>query len=257
LNVKFSRRLGVEIMLLEIRNLWVKVDDKIILRDINLTIDENEVHVLMGPNAVGKSTLLMTIMGIPKYKVIRGRIIFKGTDITNLRPHERAQMGIGLAFQIPPKVDVRLSYLIDRLAEKHGFIKSKLNSVVSEFGISHLMNRYLYSGFSGGEMKRTELLITFLQRPSLVLLDEPDSGIDIESLSYVGRIINRFIDEGSAVLLVTHLGTILEYLKKIDKLHIMLDGTISYSGPPGKMIDLIKSVGYTGLKKIIGGDVHE
>ena len=245
-------------MLLKIEDLWVKVNDKLVLKGVNLEVHEGEVHVLLGPNAIGKTTLLMTIMGLPKCKVIKGRIIFKGTDITTMPPHERAKLGIALAFQMPPKVNVKLSHLINEICKKYKQPLTEVNKIIDEFRIGNLINRDLFDGFSGGEVKRTELLITFLQRPSLVLLDEPDSGVDIESLSLVGNLINKFIDMGTAILLVTHLGAILKHLKKINIAHVMLNGSISYSGDPYKLLNLLSNVGYSGLEKMISkGEIIE
>jgi len=236
-------------VLLRVKDLWVKVGDTLILKGINLTIGENEVHVLLGPNASGKSSLLMTIMGIPKFRVIRGEIIYRGIDITRLPPHKRAKMGIALAFQNPPKVDVRLSHLVDKLRSMYPHGKLMNN----DLEIDYLLNRELYQGFSGGETKKVELYITMLQYPKLALLDEPDSGIDVESLTSIANFINKFIDHGTSMLIVTHLGNILNYLNKVDIAHVMINGKIVHtSRNPLNLFKLIYESGYSGLIKLVG-----
>jgi len=235
--------------LLEIRNLWVRVGNTIILKEVNLIIRKGEIHVLLGPNASGKSSLLMTIMGIPKFEVIKGNIVYNGVEITKLPPYERARMGIALAFQNPPKVNVKLGDLINKL--KMMYPQGKLG--VDDLKVHYLFNRELYHGFSGGEIKKVELYVTMLQSPKLALLDEPDSGVDVESIMTIANFINKFIDNNMSMLIVTHLGSILEHLSKVDVAHVMINGRIMYSSrSPLKLLKLIHETGYSGLIKLLG-----
>jgi len=239
----------INITLLEINDLWVKIPDQkeYLLRNIDLRINDGEVHVLMGPNGSGKSTLLKTIMGIPPYEVVRGSIKFMGKDITKLKPYERAKMGIGLAFQSPPRIYVKANYIVELMTRK--FRTQRIP--YSRFGIQHLIERNLYEGFSGGEIKRMELYITLIQRPKLALLDEPDSGVDVDSLSIIAEGIKELIENRSAVLLVTHLGYILKFigLEVVNRLHVMIDGTIVYSGNAEKALEIILSEGYDAFRE--------
>ncbi|MHA1593893.1 MAG: ABC transporter ATP-binding protein [Candidatus Baldrarchaeia archaeon] len=231
--------------LLEVRDLSVRAGGKEILHGVNLSIREGDVGVLMGPNAAGKSALLKTIMGDPRYEIVRGSILFNGVKINDLKPYERVKLGIALAFQNPPRIGIKLGYFIDKLSEEFG---SNADSVIDELGIRQLVGRELFHGFSGGEMKKTELFITLLQRPRLALLDEPDSGVDIDSLSVIASMINRLIDAGSSVLLVTHTGHILRYLRRLDVIHVMINGKIVYSGDPSIMEKILR-YGYEKFEK--------
>jgi len=237
-------------MVFKVEDLWVKVQghDKYILKGVDLSIGKGEVHVLMGPNGSGKSTLLKTIIGMPQYKIARGTILFMGKEVNNLKPYERAKMGIGIAFQSPPRIRVKTEYLIKLITTK---FRTRLLPY-EEYGISHLVSRDLYNGFSGGEMKRTEMYLTILQRPKLALLDEPDSGVDVDSLALIAKGIEQLMEEGASILLVTHLGYILKYLDVVTKLHVMINGKIVYSGEPEKALDLILTHGYSYFVK--GGD---
>jgi len=234
-------------MMFKVKDLWVKVQghDKYILKGVNLSICKGEVHVLMGPNGSGKSTLLKTIIGMPQYKITRGAILFMGKEINNLQPYERAKIGIGIAFQNPPSIRVKTEYLVKLITTK--FRTKPLP--YEEYRISHLVGRDLYDGFSGGEMKRTEMYLTMLQRPKLALLDEPDSGVDVDSLALIAKGIEQLMEEGASILLVTHLGYILKYLDIVTELHVMINGKIVYSGEPEKALNLILTQGYSYFVK--------
>jgi Fe-S cluster assembly ATP-binding protein len=225
--------------MLKIENLWVSTDGKEILKGVELSIGDEETHVLIGPNGAGKSCLAMTIMGIPVYTVGKGKITFDGEDITTLPIHERAKLGIGLAFQNPPIIrGVKLRDIISLHTKKVDDILSKayLNQ---EFG-----GREVNLGFSGGERKRSELAQLFAMRPKLLLLDEIDSGVDIESMELLGKEIDSFLS-GRSALIITHLGYILNYVRA-DKAHILLDGKIALSGKPEEVLKRVKEKGFKG-----------
>jgi Fe-S cluster assembly ATP-binding protein len=225
--------------MLKIENLWVSTDGKEILKGVELSIGDEETHVLIGPNGAGKSCLAMTIMGIPVYTVGKGKITFDGEDITTLPIHERAKLGIGLAFQNPPIIrGVKLRDIISLHTKKVDDILSKayLNQ---EFG-----GREVNLGFSGGERKRSELAQLFAMEPKLLLLDEIDSGVDIESMELLGKEIDSFLS-GRSALIITHLGYILNYVRA-DKAHILLDGKIALSGKPEEVLKRVKEKGFKG-----------
>jgi len=225
--------------MLKIENLWVSTGEKDILRGMELAVRDKETHVLIGPNGAGKSCLAMTIMGIPVYTVDKGKITFDGEDITTLPIHERAKLGIGLAFQNPPVIrGVKLRDIISLHTKKIDDILSRayLNQ---EFG-----GRDVNLGFSGGERKRSELAQLFAMEPKLLLLDEIDSGVDIESMELLGKEINSFLSSRSA-LIITHLGYILNYVRA-DKAHILLDGKIALSGKPAEVLTWVKEKGFKG-----------
>ena len=236
--------------LLELRNLRVEVGGREVIKGVNLRVRKGgELHVLMGPNGAGKSTLLRALIGDPRYRVVKGSILFNGKEINSLKPYERAKLGIAIAYQNPPRVGVKLGYLLGKLCSLYGVNPNGvLKSLTEKLKVKHLYNRDLYHGFSGGEAKRTELLITMLQKPRLALLDEPDSGVDIDSLAVVGEVVNELVESGSSVLLVTHTGHVLRYVKRVDALHVMVDGRLAYSGGPEVLGELLE-LGYTRFLK--------
>jgi len=236
--------------MLKINNLTVEIDNRIVLRKLNLTIGDNEVHVLFGPNGAGKTSLLLTILGIPTYKVISGEIYFNDKNITYYSINERVKLGIGIAFQRPPTLrGIKLGHIINicmgRMTEN---ITKEAIELATKLNFSReFLERDVNFGFSGGEIKRSEILQLLAQRPSFAMLDEPDSGVDIENIELIGRTINELLSKGSG-LIVTHLGYILRYVRA-DKAHIIVNGKIVHSGSPSEILQSIMERGYGGWIK--------
>ena len=246
---------------LQIRDLHVQAGDKQILKGLDLNVSKGEIHALMGPNGSGKSTLANVIMGQPTLEVTEGRIIFKGQDITEADPDERARMGLFMAFQYPvaiPGVTITkyLRMVMNAHREAHGepeislkeFRKTveaamELTNVPREF-----TSRYLNEGFSGGEKKRMEILQLALLQPSLAVLDETDSGLDIDALNTVAAGVNT-VAEGSdmGVLIITHYQRILHMVKP-EFVHIMFEGRIVKQGGP-ELVEQLEAKGYGWIKE--------
>ena len=238
--------------MLKAENLRVKVEDKEILKGINLIVDDGELHVVMGPNGSGKSTLALTIAGHPKYQVINGRIIFDGEDITNLPPEERVRRGVFLSFQHPVEVEgVKVIQFLQRVLKNLKNLDEiqayeVIFNAVQELGLDNsMLTRFLNVGFSGGERKKLEMLQAYLVKPRLLILDEPDSGVDVDSLKVIVRIINKLHEEGTAILLITHYGRILEHLTP-HRVHVIKDGKIVASGG----IELVKTIEEKGFAAV-------
>ncbi len=230
--------------LLRLEDLTVEVEENIVLKEVDLTVGRQEIHAILGPNAVGKSTLLAAIMGLPHVKVTKGRIIFEDKDITFMPLTERSKLGIALAYQIPPElVGVKLGVLAREIAKRFG-TEEILENLIHYLRLESLIERDAFKGFSGGEKKRAELFLTLLQKPKLALLDEPDSGVDLESLKLISDTIMYLVNElGSTVILVSHTGEILERLGNV-KSHILLDGKITYTGDVNRALALIREKGF-------------
>ena len=181
--------------MLEIKHLSVAVEGKEILHDVNMTIGTGETHVLFGPNGSGKTTLLMTIMGFAKYQVTGGNIFFGGRDITGMTTDERARLGIGISFQRPPVIrGVRTRDMVAAcLREREG--ENAIVRLAEEAELTDFLDREINYGFSGGEIKRSELMQLMAQRPELVLLDEPESGVDLVNIALIGRLINELLEK--------------------------------------------------------------
>jgi len=240
---------------LEIRNLHVRAGEKDILRGVELTVGKGEIHALMGPNGSGKSTLANAIMGHPNLEVTEGQIIFAGQDITDLAPDERARLGLFMAFQYPvsvPGVTVSkyLRTVLNAHRDAHGeepiglkdFRLSveaamKLTDVPKEFS-----SRYLNEGFSGGEKKRMEILQLALQRPELAILDETDSGLDIDALRVVAGGVNAVAGPDMGVLIITHYQRIL-HLVQPSHVHVMYQGRIVKEGG-AQLVTELEAQGY-------------
>ncbi len=242
--------------ILKIEDLHVKVEDKEILRGVNLTINPGEAHALMGRNGSGKSTLSYTLMGHPRYRVTKGSIIFKGKNINEMGPDERAKLGLALAFQYPmaiPGVSV-VNFLKAALRAVRGKdtpikeFRQELKTKMTELGVKdEFLSRYVNDGFSGGEKKRLEILQLLLLNPTLAVLDETDSGLDIDALKTVAHGINTLLKPDTAILLITHYQRILDYVKP-QFVHIFQDGQIITSGG-GDLAKELEAKGYDIVTK--------
>jgi Fe-S cluster assembly ATP-binding protein len=240
---------------LEIRNLYVRAGEKEILRGLDLGVGKGEIHALMGPNGSGKSTLANAVMGHPGFEVTDGQIIFKGQDITKADPDERARMGLFMAFQYPvsvPGVTVTkyLRTVLNAHRETRGEepipLKDFRQSVEAAMQLTNVpkefSGRYLNEGFSGGEKKRMEILQLALQRPEMAILDETDSGLDIDALRVVANGVNAVAGPGMGVLIITHYQRIL-HLVKPSHVHVMYEGRIVKEGGP-ELVDELEAKGY-------------
>jgi Fe-S cluster assembly ATP-binding protein len=215
-----------------------------------LSVKDGETVILFGPNGVGKSSLFMAIMGFPKYRVTKGSIVFNGTDITRLPVYERANMGIGMSFQRPPSIK---GIKLHNLSEIINWDKGNGRNI--EY-FSHLlkleefMDRDINLGFSGGEMKRAEVYQLLLQGPLLSLIDEPESGVDIENLTVLGRAIKKllhksdhYFERRNAGIIITHTGFILNYVNA-DRGYMLINGQLTCSGNAREMFESIQKRGY-------------
>ena len=234
--------------MLDISDLHVEVDGTEVLHDINLHIGWGETHVLMGPNGSGKSTLLKTIMGFGGYTITSGSIIFKGQDITRMPIHERAHLGIGMMFQNPPAISgLKLGKLLTAVS---GLKEDEIEALARSVNMGQFLNRDINVGFSGGEIKRSEVLQLKVQQPDFLMLDEPESGVDLENINLMGREIAtllekdvRIVNRRRSGLIITHTGYILDYVDA-DQGHVIIEGQIRCHGNPREILRLVKEKGY-------------
>jgi len=243
--------------MLILENLGVKVKDRQILYNLNLTINPGEIHVLFGPNGAGKTSLLMTLMGFSGYQVTSGRIIWKGEDITHLPTNERAKRGIGISFQRPPTIRGLKMLQFLEICNQYG---QDIEQLSYDLGLQNFMGRDINDGFSGGEIKRSEMLQLMLQKPTLTLLDEPESGVDLENIAILGAAINRLLNKrishhGSQTpkeirekreesgLIITHTGHILNYVDA-DIGHVLYNGALDCVGNPREILHCLEDLGY-------------
>jgi Fe-S cluster assembly ATP-binding protein len=233
--------------ILTIKDLKVKVGNKVILDKINLNLKAGESYIMFGPNGAGKSTLINSIIGNPLYEVVSGKILFMGKDITSWSTDERAKLGMSLAFQHPPEImGIKLSGLLKLCLEKtsRDEFTEKEKKLIEAFKLTKFLDREVNVGFSGGERKRAEILQMLFLRPKLLLLDEPDSGVDVESLKLIASELQNYIEEtGSSALIVTHKGDILEYVKS-KYACVLLEGKTHCFVDPKRVYETIKKSGY-------------
>ena len=247
--------------MLEIKNICVNIkdEDKKIIDDLSLKINNGEIHAIMGPNGTGKSTLSKSIMGHYKYELSSGDILFNGKSIKNMDTSERAKLGIFLAMQDPIEVEgvTNSEFLKTAVSEITGnhinyfdFIKSIDNSLKDLELKEDMIHRHLNKGFSGGEKKKNEILQLKILKPKFIILDEIDSGLDVDSLKIVCENINSYIEENkdTSILIITHYPRILEYIKP-DYVHIMNNGTIAKTGDINLAIETEKS-GYNSINEV-------
>jgi len=252
--------------MLQIEDLQVKLGDKKILKHIDLEIQPGETHILFGPNGSGKTSLLMTIMGYPQYEVVAGKIVFKGEDITHMSIDERARLGIGMSYQRPPTINGLKTRQMVKLCAKGDVDEEDLAKQVN---FEEFLDRDVNAGFSGGEIKRSELLQLTAQAPDLMLFDEPESGVDMENISLVGKTIASLLqktladrqikskmqaklDRTKMGLIITHTGFILDYVAA-DKGQVLYDGMLSCVSNPREILDCVGKTGYKECVQCITG----
>ena len=243
--------------MLVIEDLSVSVKGRPILSKIDLTVNPGEVHVLFGPNGAGKTSLIMTIMGFYGYEVTSGRILFNNEDITHLPINERAQRGLGISFQRPPTIRGLKMQQFLGICNRYG---QDIEQLSYDLALQEFMDRDINDGFSGGEIKRSEMLQLMLQKPSLVLLDEPESGVDLENIAILGEAINRLLNKRishhspqtpkemrehrkESGLIITHTGHILNYVDA-DVGHVIYNGALDCEGNPREILHCLEELGY-------------
>lgn len=249
---------------LEVKDLHVTVEGKEILKGVNLKMSTGEIHAIMGPNGTGKSTLSSTIMGDPAYKITKGDILLNGKSIIDLPVDERARMGLFLAMQYPQEIPgvTNAEFIKSAINARRpkddpiplmDFIK-RLDETLETLDMSEEMaDRYLNEGFSGGEKKRNEIMQMMMIRPEFAILDEIDSGLDIDALKVVSRGVNQMRGDNFGSLIITHYQRLLNYIVP-DYVHVMMDGQLVKTGGPDLAIRLEKE-GYAKLRDELGLDI--
>ncbi|MDO4768091.1 MAG: ABC transporter ATP-binding protein [Pseudomonadota bacterium] len=251
--------------MLQIENLRVRVGGREILKGINLNIAEGETFILFGPNGSGKTTLLMTLMGFSGYMVTSGRILFKGVDITHMPTYERARLGMGMSFQRPPTIHgLKTRHLVAMCARNR---EVDVDGLARTVNFEDFLDRDINAGFSGGEIKRSELLQLMAQHPSLILFDEPESGVDLENMALIGKTARLLLDGATTPspdacmrdlrrrnrtsgLIITHTGYILDYVNA-DRGQVMYDGVLCCDTRPIRPRDILDHIGKYGYKECI------
>jgi Fe-S cluster assembly ATP-binding protein len=241
--------------MLQIQNLKSEIEGKEILKGVNLELEKGKIYALMGPNGSGKSTLANVIMGNPKYKVSFGKIILDKKDITKLSPDKRAKKGIFMSFQNPKEISgVTINNLIKRayseLNSKSSIFKARerIDNSLKDLNLDKSFSeRYVNEGFSGGEKKKSEILQLLALDPKIVILDETDSGLDIDALRTVATGVNKFLNKEKTILIISHYKRIFNFIKP-DKVVIMINGKIALEGK-GDLIDKLEEKGYGWIEK--------
>ena len=245
--------------LLNLKNVKSEVEGKEILKGVDLTINKGEVHVIMGPNGAGKSTLASILVGHPKHEVVSGQILLEGEDITELEVDERAQKGIFLSFQYPEEipgltVEDFLRTAKEAVTGEKQYIMQFHNELVEKMEKLHInpeyAERHLNVGFSGGEKKKNEILQMAILEPKLAILDETDSGLDIDATKIVFEGVQKLKTKDTALLIITHYDKVLEYLKP-DFVHVLMDGKIVKSGGI-EIVEAIEKDGYGKMREELG-----
>ena len=236
---------------LEIKDLYVKIEDKEILKGLDLVINSDETHVIMGPNGKGKSTLSNVIMGNPIYKIEKGSIIYDGVDITNLTTDERARLGLFLSFQSPVELEgvTTADFLKTAVSAKEENFKilkfaKEVEQTMQKLDMNkEFLTRPLNNGFSGGEKKKMEILSMYMLKPDMVILDEIDSGLDVDSLKKIGEMTTNYKKEQKCgLLLITHYHRLLDYITP-DYVHVMKNGKIVKTSD-ASLVSIIEEEGY-------------
>ncbi|MFP4084659.1 MAG: ABC transporter ATP-binding protein [Desulfonatronovibrio sp.] len=251
--------------MLKIKDLHVKVGGSEVLKGINLEIEQGETFILFGPNGSGKTSLLMALMGFSGYEITSGKILFKGKDITDKPSYERARLGIGMSFQRPPTIHGLKTREMVRLCA--GDNEVDVEKLAASVNLTSFLDRDINSGFSGGEIKRSEMLQLMAQNPSLVLFDEPESGVDLENMALIGKTARAILDGPqepvnstslkelqsryrTSGLIITHTGYILDYINA-DRGQVLYNGVLCCTARPRDILDHISKYGYKECVKCL------
>ncbi|BBM17326.1 MULTISPECIES: Fe-S cluster assembly ATPase SufC [Enterococcus] len=251
---------------LEVKDLHVAIEDKEILKGVNLVMKTGEIHAIMGPNGTGKSTLSAAIMGNPNYEVTKGEVLFDGKNILDLEVDERARLGLFLAMQYPSEIPgisnaefMRAAINARREEDEKISVMQFLKKLDKKMDLlnmpEEMAERYLNEGFSGGEKKRNEILQLLMIEPTFAILDEIDSGLDIDALKVVAKGINEMRGEGFGALIITHYQRLLNYIVP-DVVHIMMDGRVVLTGD-AELAKRLEAEGYAGISAELGIDYKE
>ncbi|MFD2391084.1 Fe-S cluster assembly ATPase SufC [Enterococcus gallinarum] len=251
---------------LEIKNLHVQIEDKKILKGVDLVLKTDEIHAIMGPNGTGKSTLSAAIMGNPNYEVTEGEILFDGENVLEMEVDERARLGLFLAMQYPSEIPgitnaefMRAAINAKRDEEDKISVMDFLKKLDQKMDLlnmpEEMAERYLNEGFSGGEKKRNEILQLLMLEPTFAILDEIDSGLDIDALKVVAKGVNEMRGEGFGALIITHYQRLLNYITP-DVVHIMMEGRVVMTGS-ADLAKRLEAEGYAGISKELGIDYKE
>ena len=234
--------------MLEVKNLHAEVGGREVLHGVSFTVPDGQTHVLLGPNGSGKTTLLRTIMGFASSTVTEGSIIFNGIDVTKKPVHERARLGMGIMFQRPPTISgLKLGKFIQATTT---IGTERIPELAENLHMTRFLDRDVNAGFSGGEIKRSEILQLTVQNPSFVMLDEPESGVDVENMALLGNAAASLLEKDQHIhartksgLIITHTGYILDYIDA-DVGYVLMDGKLRCSGNPREILKSVKASGY-------------
>lgn len=251
---------------LEVKNLHVSIEDREILKGVNLTMKTGEIHAIMGPNGTGKSTLSAAIMGNPNYEVTEGEILLDGENILELEVDERARAGIFLAMQYPSEIPgitnaefMRAAMNATRPEDDKISVRDFITKLDEKMDLldmqEEMAERYLNEGFSGGEKKRNEILQLLMMEPTFAILDEIDSGLDIDALQVVSKGVNQMRGDNFGALIITHYQRLLNYITP-DIVHVMMDGRVVKTGGP-ELAHQLEAEGYVGISKELGIELAE
>ncbi len=234
--------------MLEVKNLHAEVGGREVLHGVTFTVPDGQTHVLLGPNGSGKTSLLRTIMGFSSSKVTKGSIVYNGVDVTSKPVHERAKLGMGIMFQRPPTISgLKLGKFIRATTN---ICTDRIPELAEKLHMTKFLERDVNAGFSGGEIKRSEILQLTVQTPSFVMLDEPESGVDVENMSLLGNTVAALLEKDQHInartksgLIITHTGYILDYIEA-DVGYVLIDGRLRCSGNPREILKSVKTSGY-------------
>lgn len=232
---------------LKVEELSASIDNHEIVREVSLTVCSGETLLIFGPNGAGKTTLLAAIAGLPRVKILRGRVRLGEEDVTSLPVHERVRRGILLSYQIPPELTgVTVASLAGLISKRSG-TQNLIPELAKMLEVEYLLDRDAFKGFSGGERKRVEVFLTMLARPKFALLDEPDSGVDIDSVKLIGNALKYMVDAfNTGLLVVTHTRLLVELIGKQAKGVIFKNGSIACSGGALELFGLLEEKGFEG-----------